>query len=132
MSEALNLAKTAFQQEEVPVGAVVVREGAILARAFNKKEQTQNPLGHAELQALELAARKLKSWRLENCELYVTLEPCLMCFGAILEARISHLIYGCRDRKNKGFSSHGIIAKQLKITEGVREKECSQLLTDFF
>ena len=133
MSKALDLAGTAFRQQEVPVGAVVVREGTLLAGAFNRKEQTQSPLGHAELQVLELAAEKLKSWRLEDCELYVTLEPCLMCFGAILEARISHLIYGCRDKKNKGFLSHGIsLPKHLKITEGVKAKECSQLLTDFF
>lgn len=130
MSKALLLAKQAFQQREVPVGAVIVRKGIILASAFNKREQTKNPLSHAELEVLKEASQKLKSWRLIDCNLYVTLEPCLMCCGAILQARIPQLIYGCRDMKRGGIRK--IDTGTLQITEGVMKKECSDLLKLFF
>lgn len=130
MSKALELAKKAFQQEEVPVGAVIVQKGTILASAFNQREQTHNPLAHAELEVLKEASQKLKSWRLVDCSLYVTLEPCLMCCGAILQARIPQLIYGCRDKKKGGIQK--MDTGTLQITEGVMEKECSDLLTLFF
>lgn len=130
MSEALQLAEQAFQQGEVPVGAVIVQEETILAGAFNKREQTKNPLAHAELEALKEASQKLKSWRLVDCRLYVTLEPCLMCCGAILQARISQLIYGCRDMKRGGIQK--IDTGALHIIGGVQEKDCSDLLTLFF
>lgn len=130
MSKALELAKKAFRREEAPVGAVIVQKGAILSGAFNQKEQTHNPLAHAELEVLKEASWKLKSWRLIDCSLYVTLEPCLMCCGAILEARIPHLIYGCRDKKKGGIQR--LDTGALQITEGVMEKECSDLLTLFF
>lgn len=130
MSKALQLAKQAFQQGEVPVGAVIVQKGMILTGAFNQREQTNNPLAHAELEVLREASQKLKSWRLVDCSLYVTLEPCLMCCGAILQARIPQLIYGCRDRKRGGIQK--IDTGTLQITESVREKECSDLLKLFF
>ena len=137
MSFALKEAKKAFQLKEVPVGAIVVKEEKILSKAFNLRESKQNPLGHAELLAINKASIKLDSWRLEDCKLYVSLEPCLMCIGAILQARLSHLIYACPDPKG-GFSSFYHLDKnyqwkhKMKITSGVLAQESSFLLKDFF
>ncbi len=137
MDQALNLAQKAFEEKEVPVGALILKEGQILAKAFNKKESQQNPLGHAEIEAIQQASKQISSWRLKDCSLYVTLEPCLMCIGAILEARISHLIYGCKDTK-KGFDSFYQLTKnpawnhKLKITSGIQSEQCSEILIDFF
>ena len=97
MKEALKLAKKAAALGEVPVGAVIVHEGKIIARGYNRRELDQNGMAHAELTAMLKACKKLKSWRLEDCELYVTLEPCPMCAGAILNARIRRVWYGARD-----------------------------------
>lgn len=137
MNKALELAQKAFDQKEVPVGALIVKEGRILAQGFNTRETSQSSLGHAELLVIEQACQKLKSWRLNGCELYVTLEPCLMCFGACLQARISHLVYGARDLK-KGFDSFYKITQlkswkeDLKITSQIEEGASSQLLKKFF
>ncbi len=137
MNQALNLAQKAFEKKEVPVGALILKKGDVLAEAFNKKESQQNPLGHAELEALKQASEKLSSWRLEGCTLYVTLEPCLMCIGAILQSRISHLVYGCKDSKG-GFDSFYQLTKssswnhKLKITSGIQDKPCSKILQKFF
>ena len=154
MGQALDLARRAAGQKEVPVGAVAVWEGGagllksaktpvgeILGRGSNRREQSQNPLGHAELEAISQAAKRQGSWRLEGCALYVTLEPCLMCMGAILQSRISHLIYSCSDPKG-GFQSLYRLrespfwppsySRKLKITEGIMAKESAALLKDFF
>ena len=138
MKKALEQAKKAFQKGEVPVGAVVVKEGQIISRAYNRREKENNPCGHAEILALTKASRKLQSWRLEDCSLYVNLEPCLMCLGAILQARISTLVYSCSDPKT-GFSSYYRLDKQknwnknrLEIHTPLFEEESSRLIKDFF
>ena len=92
MNVALEEAQKAFRIAEVPVGAVIVKENKLLSRSHNLREKDKNPLGHAEILAIREASRKLNSWRLEDCQIYVSLEPCLMCIGAIIQARISHLI----------------------------------------
>lgn len=137
MNQALNLAQKAFEKKEVPVGALIVKEGQILAEAFNQRENQQNPLGHAELIALQQASQKISSWRLEKCTLYVTLEPCLMCLGAILQSRISRLVYGCKDFKT-GFDSFYQLTKypqwnsKLKLASGLQKEKCSEILSQFF
>ena len=138
MNKALELAKNAYEQGEVPVGALIVKGEEILAEGFNKREQEKNPLGHAELEALFKASQKLKNWRLGDCKLYVTLEPCLMCTGALLESRMGELIYGASDPKKGCIHSLYELPKdsrfhhQMKITKGIKEKECSLLLKQFF
>lgn len=132
MQKALKLAHTAFKRGEVPVGAVIAHKQRILASAFNKREKTQDPLAHAELETLRLASLKLQSWRLNDCTLYVTLEPCLMCCGAILEARLSRLVYGCRDFKKGSLSRFQTPTGKLQITEGVKANESGLLLKQFF
>lgn len=137
MSLALEEAKKAFEKQEVPVGAVIAQEGRVLSQSHNFREGQQNPLGHAELLAIEKASKELNSWRLEGCKIYVTLEPCLMCIGAILQARLSHLIYASSDPK-AGFSSKYALDNQrtwthkLKITSGFCSDESSKLLKQFF
>ena len=137
MSLALKEAQRARQLKEVPVGAVVVRENAVLSKAYNLREKKNDPLGHAELLAIRKAARKLNSWRLEGCKLYVSLEPCLMCMGSIIQARLSHLIYACEDPK-EGFSSrYGLLRekdmqKKIKISSGPCAEQSSLLLKTFF
>ena len=127
MSEALKSAREAESQGEVPVGAVIVYNEKVLARAYNQREKTQNPLAHAELLVIEQASQKLRSWRLESCELYVTLEPCEMCLGACKTSRVSRLVYGCEDSRQKR-------PKDLpfEICKGVFKEECSSLLRSFF
>ena len=137
MNLALEEARKAFQKAEVPVGALIVKEDQILSRAHNLKEQNNNLLGHAELLAIKKASEKLNSWRLESCKLYVSLEPCLMCIGAIVQARISQLIYACPDPK-EGFSSYYALDKtkswkhKIKISSGFYCHESSLLLKNFF
>ncbi len=137
MNSALEEAEKAFHSEEVPVGAVITKNGKILSRARNLREANNNPLGHAELLAIKIAAEKLSSWRLEGCSLYASLEPCLMCLGACLQSRISHLIYACPDPK-EGFSSRYNLDKQnswrhkIKISRGIGSDKSSRLLKKFF
>lgn len=137
MEQALKQAQEAFRLKEVPVGAVIVRGEEQLSEAFNIREGKQDPLGHAELLAIQKASKRLNSWRLEGCRIYVSLEPCLMCMGAIVQARISQLIYACSDPKG-GFSSHyglnqeGSLKSKIAIFSGVRAEESSLLLKKFF
>lgn len=138
MSKALKLAKKAELQDEVPVGAVLVVNDQPIAWAFNKKEQWHSPLGHAELMTLQKASQKLKKWRLSDATLYVTLEPCVMCAGALIQARIKRLVYGTKDPK--GGAIHSLfeigtdarLNHRLEITEGILQKECSEILSNFF
>lgn len=137
MIEALKLAKLSFDENEVPVGAVIVKDGKIIGRGRNRREQLKNALSHAEIEAINDACKTLNSWRLENCDLYVTLEPCPMCAGAIINARINKVIYGVKDEKQGAVSS--VISTfdlefnhRPKVKFGVLEKECSDLLTSFF
>jgi tRNA(adenine34) deaminase len=138
MDIALQEARQAAAAGEIPVGAVVVANGELIARAHNRREEQQSPLAHAEVLALDLAAKHLKSWRLENCVLYVTLEPCIMCVGAMLQARVDRLIFGCRDPKAGAVESLYYLCDdqrlnhQVPVTGGVLEKECSALLSGFF
>lgn len=101
MKEALKQAKKAYSKEEIPVGAVIVKDNVVIARGYNKKETTQNSTDHAEIIAIQKACKKLKSWRLEGCELYVTLEPCPMCMGAIIRVSYTEVIYRHQRPKNR-------------------------------
>lgn len=138
MAKALLLAAKAAEQGEVPVGALLVKDGKIIARGFNKKEQWLTPLGHAEAICLHRAARRMKSWRLSGATLYVTLEPCLMCAGAIIHSRIENVVYGARDPKTGACESlyktlnDPRLNHQVNIISGVLEEDCSEVLKKFF
>ena len=138
MQEALQEARLALATEDVPVGAVVVRDGAIIGRGRNQREALADPTAHAEMLALQQAARRLSSWRLIDAVLYVTLEPCIMCMGAAVLGRIAGLVYGCRDPKAGACGSQFDIlgAQRLNhtfpVVSGVCEAEASALLTTFF
>lgn len=137
MQEALSLAKISLKENEVPVGAVVVKDGKIIGRGRNRREQLKNALSHAEIEAINDACKNLSSWRLDGCDIYVTLEPCPMCAGAIINARINKVIYGANDKKMGAVSS--VISTfdldfnhRPKVISSVMEKECSEILSDFF
>ena len=137
MKEALRLARLSADEGEVPVGAVIVKAGEIIATGRNRREREKNALCHAELEAINNACKALGGWRLWQCELYVTLEPCPMCAGAIINSRIKRVVFGARDSKAGSFGSvidFNNIAYNHKpeITAGVLEAECSQILSDFF
>jgi tRNA(adenine34) deaminase len=138
MDEALTEARAAPQHDDVPVGAIVVREGRVIARAHNERERRQDPTAHAEILALRAAAEVLGSWRLERCVLYVTLEPCAMCAGAVVLARVPTLVYGTTDPKAGAVGSLMDIARDERLNHratvvaGVRADECAGLLRRFF
>jgi tRNA(adenine34) deaminase len=138
MQAALTMAHHGKQQDEVPVGAVVVRQGEIIAQAYNAPIATHDPSAHAEIRALRLAAQVLKNYRLADCELYVTLEPCAMCAGAIMHARLLRLVYAASDLKTGACGSVIDLFAQTKlnhhtqVVSGVRAEEAAQLLKDFF
>ena len=125
---ALKLAKKALKQGEVPVGAIIVKDGKIIAKAYNKKEKTHNVTKHAEIIAISKACRKLKNWRLENCEMYVTMEPCMMCSGAIEQSRLKKIVYGVKN-ENYGYI-HNL--KNIEIISQICENECRELVQSFF
>ena len=137
MKEALKCAHKAQLSGEVPVGCVIVHNGKVIARGYNKRERKKNPLLHAEMIAIDAACRKLKGFRLLDCTMYVTLEPCPMCAGAIINSRIPRLVFGAFDKKAgcfgsvHDFNTSGFNHKS-EITSGVLEKECSDILTEFF
>ena len=137
MKKAYNLAKRAYQIGEVPVGAVIVKNGKVIARAFNGRETKKDATEHAELSAIKKACKKLGGWRLTGCTLYVTLEPCFMCAGAIINSRIDRVVIAAKDKKAGAMGSvadinaFGLNHKP-EISYGVMEKECSLLLKDFF
>ena len=138
MGKALNLARKAENIAEVPIGAVIVRDNTIIGRGFNQRESRNDPSAHAEMLAIRQAARKLNAWRLTGATLYVTLEPCPMCMGAILLARIERIVFGCFDPKGGAAGSLYNLATdhrfnhQAALTSGIRGEECSALLSDFF
>ena len=138
MQEALEEAKKAAALGEVPIGAVIVYKDEIIARAHNLRETTQNALTHAESMAIQEACSKIGSWRLEETTLYVTLEPCPMCAGAILQSRVPRVVYGARDIKAGCVDSLYRLLNdprfnhECSVTEGVMAEECGQILTDFF
>ena len=138
MSEALKEARKAKKRGEVPVGAVVVHEGEVIARGYNRKESASDPTAHAEVVAITRAAKKLKRWRLAGTTLYVTLEPCLMCMGAIVQARIPRLVFASLDPKAGACGSLYDISNdrrlnhRVHVTRGVAEEESRELLKEFF
>ena len=138
MREAIKEAKLAEENNEVPIGAVIVYEGEIIARGRNVREETEQVLSHAELLAIEQANKHLGSWRLEGCTLYVTLEPCQMCAGAIVQARIDRVVYGASDPKAgcagtlMNLLQDERFNHQCDVTRGVLAEECGSLLSKFF
>lgn len=137
MQNAIDEAKKARSIGEVPVGAVIVFENKIIGSGYNKREISQNALNHAEIEAINEACKTLGSWRLLNCDLYVTLEPCPMCIGAIINSRIKKVVFGCADPKS-GSCGSVINLTDLpynhkpEIVPGIMRDECSALLSDFF
>lgn len=138
MRAALNEAKKAYKKEEVPVGVVIVKEGKIIAKAHNLKESEKDTTCHAEILAIKKASKKLNSWRLENCEMYVTLEPCSMCAGALIQSRIKKVYIGTMDYKTGACGSVLNLLKDFKfnhiveVENGVMQQECEEILKNFF
>lgn len=138
MKEALKQAKKAYDLGEVPIGCVIVHEGKIIGRGYNRRNTDKNTLSHAEITAINKASKKIGDWRLEDCTLYVTLEPCQMCAGAIVQARIPEVVMGCMNPKAGCAGSILNILDmpefnhQVAVTKGVLEEECSQMLKNFF
>lgn len=138
MREALGLAREAGAAGEVPVGAIVVKEGIIIGRGYNSPIARHDPTAHAEIRALRDAAEKIGNYRLPDCELYVTLEPCAMCVGAIMHARIAHVVFGASDPKTGAAGSVVNLFDETKlnhhaeVTGGVMADECAVLLKEFF
>ena len=138
MKEALKQAKKAYALGEVPIGCVIVYEERIIARGYNRRNTDKNTLAHAEITAINRASKKMGDWRLEDCTLYVTLEPCQMCAGAIVQSRITNVVMGCMNPKaGCGGSVLNILEMpefnhQVNVVRGVMEEECSQILQDFF
>ena len=138
MRLALDAARIAEENGDVPIGAVIVYQDRIIARAYNQREQLQDPTAHAEIVALTQAAEFVGSWRLEGCTMYVTLEPCCMCAGALVLARMHRLVYGCDDPKAGACKSlYNIVQDErlnhrLEVTAGVLADECGDLLQAFF
>ncbi len=138
MKEAIRQAKKAAAIGEVPIGCVIVYEGKIIARGYNRRKTDKNTLAHAELQAIKRASKRLGDWRLEGCSMYVTLEPCQMCAGALVQARITEVVIGCMNPKAGCAGSILNLLEmpqfnhQVKVTRGVLGEECSTILKDFF
>lgn len=138
MKLALEEARLAFDEGEVPVGAVLVKNGKVIAKVRNQRETTKDPTGHAEIIALKHGSREEESWRLTDSTLYVTKEPCIMCAGAMVNARLGRLVYGCRDEKGGAVDSlYRLLSDkrlnhQVEVVSGILEKECSGILKRFF
>ena len=137
MHEALKEAARAAKKDEVPVGAVVMRDGRIIARAHNLREHKKDPSAHAEFIAMTKAARRLRGWRLIGCTLYVTLEPCPMCAGLIINSRIPRVVFGAYDKKAGALGSvydlnEGRLNHRCELSGGVLEEQCAQILKDYF
>lgn len=138
MKEALKQAKKAYELLEVPIGCVIVHEDRIIARGYNRRNTDKNTLCHAEIAAIKKASKRLGDWRLEGCTMYVTLEPCQMCAGALIQSRMEAVVIGCMNPKAGCCGSVLNLVEmpefnhQLKVERGVMEKECSEILTKFF
>lgn len=128
MNIAIKEAKKALKYNEVPVGAVIVKDNKIISKAYNKKEKSQNVIKHAEIIAISKACKKLKNWRLDDCEIYITMEPCMMCCGAIEQSRIKKIVYGTKN-ENYGFTAN---LKKIEIISQTCEEECTQMIQTFF
>lgn len=138
MKEALHEATKAYSTYEVPIGAIIVHDDKIIGRGYNKKESLNNPLAHAELMAIDQASKQLGRWRLTDCTMYVTLEPCAMCAGALVNARIDRLVIGARDHRMgcsgtvEDITNHKKFNHSIKVEFGLLEDECSGILSKFF
>ncbi len=138
MKEAIELSKLAYSLDEIPIGCVIVYEDEIIGYGFNKRNSMKNTLYHAEIVAINEACEKLKDWRLENCTMYVTVEPCPMCTGAILQSRMKRLVFGTYNKKAGCCGSvYNLLNDEnfnhkVEVTAGVLEKECSELMQEFF
>ena len=138
MLEALKQAKKAYDKEEIPVGAVIVKDGKIIARGYNKKEEKKDTTQHAEIIAIQKASRKIGAWRLQDCEMYVTLEPCAMCTGALIQARLKRVYIGTMDPKTGACGSVLNLLEDYKfnhkveVETNIMQKECEKILKDFF
>ena len=138
MREAIRQAKKAYKLDETPIGCVIVHDGKIIGRGYNRRNTDKSPLAHAEISAIRKASKKLGDWRLEECTLYVTLEPCQMCAGAIIQSRVTRVVVGCMNPKAgcAGSVLNLLDVKafnhQAELTTGVLEEECSALMTGFF
>ena len=138
MMQAYKEAQKAFEEDEVPVGCVIIKDGKIIARAHNRKEKKNCALFHAEIECIRKATGKLNNWNLKGCEIYVTLEPCMMCTGALINSRIDRIVYGCEDPKGGALVSNirlqdvRLLNHYPQIQGGVMEKDCSELLKKFF
>lgn len=138
MREAIRQAQKAYALEEVPIGCVIVYENQIIGRGYNRRTVDKNTLAHAELQAIRKASRKLNDWRLDGCTMYVTLEPCQMCAGAIIQARIKRVVVGCMNPKAGCAGSIFNLLDvpqfnhQAELTTGILEEECSSMMKQFF
>ncbi len=128
MSVALNEAKKALKHNEVPVGAVIVKNNRIISKAYNKKENKNNVINHAEILAISKACKKLHNWRLDDCVIYVTMEPCMMCCGAIEQSRIKKIVYGVKN-ENYGYTSN---LKNIKIISQISAEKCKKMVQLFF
>ena len=138
MKEAIRQAKKAEALEEVPIGCVIVHEGKIIARGYNRRNTDKNTLSHAELNAIKKASKKLGDWRLEGCTMYVTLEPCQMCAGALMQSRIDRVVIGSMNPKAGCAGSVLNLLEmdgfnhKVEVIRGVLQEECSEMLSDFF
>jgi len=134
MKLALKMAEKAYKNEDIPVGAVVVKNGKILAKTYNKKNKLQDPTCHAEILAIKKACKKIKDFRLEDADIYITKEPCIMCYGALLSARVKTIYFGAYDKKYSILQLKDEIPfnHKVEIVGGVMEKECSELISKFF
>ena len=138
MKEALKQAKKAYEKDEIPVGAIIVKDNKIIARAYNEKEYKLDTTKHAEILAIQKASKKLNSWRLTDCDMYVTLEPCSMCAGALIQARIRKLYIGTMDKKTGACGSVLNLLQdytfnhQVEVETGILQEECEQILKQFF
>lgn len=138
MKLAYKEAEKAFMEDEVPVGCVIVKDGKVIAKAHNKKEKKNSAIFHAEIECINKATKKLNNWNLKGCDMYVTLEPCMMCTGAAVNSRIDRIIFGCQDPKggalvsNVEFKKISGLNHYPEIEEGVLSDQCSEILKEFF
>ena len=136
MQAALKCAHKAFEEGEVPIGAVVVCYGKIISRGHNRRTKRQIATAHAEIEAIEKACKKLHSWRIPECEIYVTLEPCPMCMGAMLNSRIKKVYFGAYEGKGRSMTAQlaesNLVNHKIEVEGGVMEKECAEILSSFF
>ena len=136
MKAALSCAKKALAEGEVPIGAVVVMDGKIISRGHNRRTKKQIATAHAEIEPIEKACKKLGSWRIPECEIYVTLEPCPMCMGAMLNARIKKVYFGAYEAKGRSMTQalavSDLVNHKIEVEGGILREECSEILSDFF